>query len=119
VFQALAAGAVPIYLGAANVADFVPRPTSIVQVPSAADAATGAADLAAVIERAVTDPDAAAKLLQWTADDVQQLLMRAGCADDWVCRLCEAAAHHRDAARNGCAAVRQPLYRASPSTCRT
>lgn len=60
-FQPQAAGSVPVYMGAPNVADVAPAPDSFINVEDY----PGPAELAADLKRLASDPEAYARLHEW------------------------------------------------------
>ena len=106
VYNALRSGAIPIYLGADDINDFLPHPGSII---NARDFANGE-DLGRYVLAVAANETLFNSYLQWGTDDVRRLLQRQGCADSSYCQFCEFAAYRRRrrAAADG-AAVPAPV----------
>jgi hypothetical protein len=94
VFNALKAGAIPVYYGAPNVDNYLPSPAGII---NARDFPSGAA-LAEHIAAVAANESLFASYHRWGAVDVQELMRRVGCDTSPYCQFCEAAARHRAAA---------------------
>ena len=88
-FAALVAGAVPVYVGAKNVAAYSPAPDAYIDA-----AGRPAEELAAQLKELLAKPDALAKHTAWKATGTSRgfrRLMRSASDTPALCRLCVAA----------------------------
>ncbi len=91
VYHALRAGAVPVYLGAPNIAEHLPTPGCIINAAHFSSGQELGAHLLAVAANATL----LATYRSWTRGDVARMLERRGCADTSWCQFCEVCAYHR------------------------
>ncbi len=90
-YNALKAGAIPVYLGADNIDDYLPSPKSII---NARDFSSGVA-LAHYIQQVAANETLFRSYHAWSQQDVDSLLERRGCLHSSYCRFCEYAAKFR------------------------
>jgi len=84
VYQALEAGAIPIYYGARDVSEFVPRGSYI----DARDFKS-TKRLAEYIEALKLDRERFGTYFEWGKEDVERIWTKAGCGVHWLCRACD------------------------------
>ena len=91
VYNALRAGAIPIYYGAPDVSEYLPSPHCVID----ARAFPSGAALAEHVLAVAANETLFRSYLAWGHRDVSALMTRHGCDDSPYCQLCEHAAFAR------------------------
>ncbi len=92
-YQVLASGAIPVYLGASTVHDQLPHPDAIIDASSFASPQ----ELTAYIKKLSTDFNAFKRHMAWEVQDAARMLSERDCGDldPWYCQMCERFAYLR------------------------